>query len=93
MNVYVDTSKVPGGAKLHDSFEASKTQGIPWFVVLDSDGKEIANSNGPKGNIGHPDTDEEIEVFIGIVKKVALTITDDDRAALKKALVDHRAKK
>ena len=61
--------------------------------MLDGDGKALADSNGPNGNIGHPGTDEEIKIYIGIVKKVALTLTDEDRAALKKSLVDHRDKK
>ena len=30
--------------------------GIPWFAVVDADGKVLANSEGPKGNIGYPDT-------------------------------------
>ena len=82
-----------GGKELQDSYAGSRTQGIPWFVVLDAGAKELADSNGPKGNIGCPNTDEEIEVFLGIVEKVALTLTDEDRAALKKSLVDHREKK
>ena len=93
VNLYVDTSKVPGGKELHGSYKASQTEGIPWFAILDAEGKEIANSNGSEGNIGCPNTDEEIEVFVGILKKVKIKLTDDDLAALKKSLVDHREKK
>ena len=28
--------------------------GIPWMVILDTDGKELISSDGPKGNIGYP---------------------------------------
>jgi hypothetical protein len=93
VNLYVDTSKVPGGGKLHASYKGSDNQGIPWFVVLDGEGKELADSNGPKGNIGCPNTDEEIDVFIGILKKVSTHLSDEDRAALRKSLVHHREKK
>ena len=93
VNLYVDTSKVPGGKELHDSYPRSKKGGIPWFVVLDGEGKELGDSNGPKGNIGCPNSDEEIEVFMELVKKVSVALTDEDRALLRKSLVDHRDKK
>jgi hypothetical protein len=91
--LYVDLSKVPGAVDLQKGYPKSLNQGIPWFVILDAEGKELVDSNGPKGNIGHPDTDEEIEVFTGILKKVAANLTESDRAALKKSLVDRREKK
>ncbi len=62
-------------------------------MIVDGEGKDIADSNGPGGNIGCPNTDEEIAVFIEIVKKVRLALTDDDLAALRKSLVAHREKK
>jgi hypothetical protein len=93
VSLYLDLSKNPGAPELLERYPMSEKQGIPWFVILDAEGKELADSNGPKGNIGCPNTDEEIEVFIGILKAVAVNLTDPDRAALKKSLVDHREKK
>jgi len=66
---------------------------VPWFVIHDGEGAELADSNGPKGNIGCPNTDEEIEVFLKILKKVCSTVKDDDLATLQKSLVAHREKK
>ena len=84
---------MPGATELHHSYPKSREQGIPWFVILDAEGKELADSNGPKGNIGCPNTDEEIGVFIDIARKVRVTLTDDDLALLKRSLVAHREEK
>lgn len=70
----------------------SKNQGIPWFVILDAEGKPVIDSNGPKGNIGCPNSDEEIDAFLAILKKAATSLTDDDYAALKKSLLAYRKK-
>lgn len=90
VNLYVDTSKVPGGKELHGSYPKAQNEGIPWFVILDGDGKELADSNGPKGNIGCPNTDEEIEVWTAILKKVRVSLTDEDLDALKRSRVADR---
>jgi hypothetical protein len=91
--LHVDTSKTPGGAALHRKYPNAQNEGVPWFVIHDGLGKELADSNGPKGNIGCPNTDEEIEGFLGILKKVCAVLNDDDLATLKKSLVAHRDKK
>ena len=79
----MNTEKTPGGARLHGSYPKAKGQGIPWFVILDGDGKEVADSMGPKGNIGCPDTDEEIAVWTDLLKRVRKALTDEDLEALK----------
>ena len=91
--LHVDTVKTPGGAQLHAKYPKAQRGGVPWFVIHDGEGAEVADSNGPKGNIGCPNTDEEIDVFMGILKKVCTTLKDDDLAVLKKSLVAHREKK
>jgi hypothetical protein len=91
--LHVDTSKTPGGAELHRKYPKAQKEGVPWFVIHDAEKTELADSNGPKGNIGCPNTDEEIEVFMGILKKVRSALTDDDLALLRKSLVAHREKK
>jgi hypothetical protein len=91
--LHVDTSRTPGGKDLHKKYPKAQNEGVPWFVIQDGEGAELADSNGPKGNIGCPNTDEEIEVFMGILKKACSTLKDGDLAALKKSLAAHREKK
>ncbi len=93
MLLHVDVDRDTGGKDLQEKYPRSLRQGIPWFVCLDADGRELADSNGPKGNIGCPNTDEEIDVFIDILKKVAVAITPEELPLLKKSLVAHREKK
>jgi hypothetical protein len=89
----IDTSKTPGGSALRRRYPKAQDQGVPWFVIHDGDAKELADSNGPKGNIGFPSTDEEIELFMGILKKVSSTLKEEDLALLKKSLLAQREKK
>ena len=90
--VKIDTERMIGGGDVLASYPRSKNQGIPWFVVLDAEGKAVTDSNGPNGNIGCPNSDEEIDAFLAILKKAATSLTDDDYAALKKSLVAYRKK-
>jgi hypothetical protein len=91
--LHVDTAKTPGGAELHQRYPKAQNQGVPWFVFHDGDGGELADSNGPDGNIGCPDTDKEIDAFIEILKKVRTTLKDEELAALKASRIAHRNKK
>jgi hypothetical protein len=79
--------------ELHEKYPKAQKQGIPWFVLHDSAGAQVADSNGPRGNIGCPNTDEEIEVFLGILKRVCSRLTAQELATLQVSLVAHREKK
>ena len=59
-------------------------------MILDADGKELADSIGPEGNIGCPNTDGEIEIWTGILKKVRLTLSDEDLETLKRSRIADR---
>jgi thiol-disulfide isomerase/thioredoxin len=62
----------PGADKL--AAKLGDSEGIPFLVVFDAAGAPIVNSNRPlKGggsaNIGYPDTPEEIDWFMAMLKK------------------------
>ncbi len=88
----IDTDRMTGGKEMIDGTKG-KGGGIPWFSIVNADGESLGDSNGPKGNIGCPNTDEEIAVFIDLLTKVKVNLTDDDIASLKKSLIAHREKK
>lgn len=88
----IDTDRMIGGEEMLKAHRKGKDGGIPWFEFLDADGAALADSNGPKGNIGSPNTDEEIETFLGILKKVVVAIGEEDLAALRKALLANQVK-
>ena len=92
VTVKIDTDRMIGGKDVLASYPKSEKQGIPWFVFLQPDGKELADSMGPKGNIGCPNADEEIEFFMETLKRIRVTLTDDDLAALRKSLFAQQKK-
>lgn len=87
----VDTDRMTGGAEMLKKYRPG-SGGIPWFAFLDEKGEALATSDGPAGNIGCPYTDEEIDVFLDILRKVVTTISEDDLGALK-ALLKAQQKK
>jgi hypothetical protein len=91
--VKVDTDRMTGGKDVLAAYPKSEKQGIPWFVFLDAEGKELADSMSEKGNIGCPNTEEEIDAFLANLKKASAALTADDFAALRTSLMDHRTKK
>jgi thioredoxin-related protein len=62
--------------------------GLPFYVVLDSSGKKLADSNVMPGssNIGFPGTEEEIAAFEKILKQTAPRMTAEQRAVVTKHL-------
>ncbi len=66
--------------------------GLPWFLVLDGDGKVLITSDDPEtgNNIGFPAADSEIAHFKVMLTKVAKNITQDEIEALVKSLVAFR---
>jgi len=93
VDVKIDNDRMAGGKDVFSAQckAAGQTEGgIPWFVFLDGDGKMLAHSTGPGGNIGFPYQPDEVEYFVTMLKAVKKNLTDDDVAALKKSLDDNR---
>ena len=68
-----------------------KPGGIPWFVILNGDGKALANSNGPDGNCGCPVAESEIAHFMSMIEKTCKQPTKEGLAAIKKSLEEYTA--
>lgn len=70
---------------------ASEKSGIPWFAVLDNNGKEIVNSSILDGkNMGFPASNEEISAFSTFLLKSRKNMTDSDIEFLQESLVKAR---
>ena len=85
VDVKVDTDRMTGGQELLAEYNA-KPGGIPWFVVLDSRGESIVDSNGPEGNVGYPVKPAEIAHFVAMLKQSATRIDADEIAEIEAAL-------
>jgi thioredoxin-related protein len=73
----------PGAEKLNEKW-GGKDHGIPFWVVMDKDGKILADSQSQPGkNVGCPATAEEVAHFINVLKKTS-SINDKQVAAVEK---------
>lgn len=90
--VKIDQDRMAGGKDVLKKY-CQKPGGIPWFVLLDAEGAALATSDGPKGNIGCPYSDEEIDAFLDILRKVVTKIGEEDLAAIKASLKAQQEKK
>jgi thiol-disulfide isomerase/thioredoxin len=81
----------PGAADLRTKYHGDD-EGIPFWLILDKDGKLLADSqirpNGAgidtKGeNVGCPATEKEVAYFIDVLKKTS-AIIDAEQAAIQK---------
>ena len=59
--------------------------GIPWFVVLDAEGKEIVSSDGPKGNVGCPAQPDEIAWFRTMLERTKKRLTAAELDVIQRA--------
>jgi hypothetical protein len=85
--VTVDTEKNEGSEPLARRLGSKDgIDGIPWFAVIDAQGKVLATSEGPKGNIGFPDTDIEVTHFFSVLHATAKGITAGEIETITKAL-------
>jgi thioredoxin-related protein len=87
VDLKIDLTRMTGADEILKRYNPDASGGIPWFVFLDVRGKSIVTSDGPKGNIGYPAAPEEIEHFVGMLKKAARKLSpaqiDEIEAALK----------
>jgi thioredoxin-related protein len=96
VDVKIDTDRMTGGEKLYEQQLGTagvKAEGIPWFAFLDAEGKQLANANGPGGNVGFPQQDDEVAHFVVMLKTARQHLTDDDIAFLEQSLLDVRARR
>lgn len=86
IDVKIDIDRTIGGKDLLAAHRKSEGGGIPWFVFLDADGKEIVNSNAEAGNVGFPVKPEEIAHFKAMLLKARRNLTEADVDALAASL-------
>lgn len=63
----IDQAKMPNGETVMEM--VGSTGSTPWISILDSNGKVIADSIGPNGNIGYPVRKAEVEHFTWMMKR------------------------
>ena len=84
--VKIDTDQMDHGKEVASRIRKDPSGGIPWMVILNSQGEEQVTSDGPNGNIGYPYQPAEIDHFMEMLTKTAKRSTPEQLAAIKDQL-------
>jgi hypothetical protein len=69
-----------------DKLRAGEHHGIPFYVILDAEGKTLTTSKGADGNIGFPSESAGIEHFLEMLETTRQRLTDEELAEIKAGL-------
>lgn len=86
VTVKIDVDRMTGGKAMEVEYRSESTGGIPFFVLLNADGKRLADSNGPKGNVGFPVDPFEIDHFMKVIRQTAPRLKSAQLGVLENAL-------
>jgi thiol-disulfide isomerase/thioredoxin len=90
VDILLDAERYAGTTDVLKRY-TQKVVGWPWFVLLDADGKSLAESFDEKGaNIGCPWKDEEIAVFVAMLDKTRTRLQPADLETLRRSLAENR---
>lgn len=79
----IDTDRNPGGQAMLNKMTAGRESGIPWFAILEPDGKVVVDSFDSSGqNIGFPAAAAEIEYFTTMLTQGGQRLTPAERDTL-----------
>jgi thiol-disulfide isomerase/thioredoxin len=84
--VKIDQDRMTGAKEVFERYNANGKGGIPWFVFLDEAGKVVVTSDGPKGNIGFPASDDEIDYFTTMLQKARRRLKTEEIDELRRSL-------
>ncbi len=84
----VDIVETPGGEQMFGEYGFAPY--APAFSLQDHNGMTLANSGEGEQNFGFPNSDEEVERYIAMIKTACPQIADDEVAVLKGKLEQMR---
>jgi len=88
VEVKIDIDRMDGGKAVLARYNPMADKaGIPWFAFLDSKGKALATSDGPKGNIGFPGNEMEIGHFLKMLDTTKRHLAKEDLDQLQASLM------
>jgi thioredoxin-related protein len=82
----IDIDRMTGGKEVQARYQPKSSGGIPWFAILDAQGKPLATSDGPSGNIGYPGEPEGIDHFLKMVKGQGRHVDASQLGQIRKSL-------
>ncbi len=88
IDLKIDLARMVKGPEVQKRISPQHSGGIPWFAILDQEGKTLITSDGPRGNIGYPVSPEEISYFLTMIRKTARTLTPGQIASIETIITD-----
>ena len=86
VDLKIDLDGMTGAKELLAHYKGNNQGGIPWFVLLDANGKAVVTSDGPQGNIGFPATDLEIDHFVTMLRAAQRRLSTAEIDELRRSL-------
>ncbi len=78
----IDTDRMIGGQDMFAKY-CPKNDGIPWYAILDAEGRTVVTSDLPgTGNIGFPTDEADYAHLRAMLQKAARRLTPADLDAL-----------
>jgi protocatechuate 3,4-dioxygenase beta subunit/thiol-disulfide isomerase/thioredoxin len=91
--VKLDISRDEHVDSIFERFQGSRDGGIPWYAILDADGKALVasnregrNSRAGSRNIGFPSDRASIDHFMSMLRQTAPRLSEQTLGALRQAL-------
>ena len=92
VEVKIDLARMTHGEDVLRGMKGNVRTGIPWYAVVDGEGKVLATSDGPGGrNTGYPVAEEEIAHFMGVLRATGGEMLDEGHYLVMEGLVRERA--
>jgi beta-lactamase regulating signal transducer with metallopeptidase domain len=73
-----------------NSIDGYTDSGNPWMAILNSDGKPLVTSDGPQGNVGFPESAQEVSYFEWMLRGTAQRLNDREITTLIAPLIRKR---
>ena len=89
MLLKIDVQEMENGAGVAARLRGQEGGGIPWMTILDGEGTELANSDGPNGNIGCPISEQECGWFTEMIRKSAVNDPEETASGIAAALEEY----
>jgi hypothetical protein len=81
----------PGGLALYTQYNPDMAGGIPYYVVLDADGRRIGDSKLNGQNIGVPEGGLAIDYFVSLLERAEPRLSAAEAAVVRHGLMGARA--
>jgi hypothetical protein len=82
----LDVDKNAGARQSLELYSGQMTTSLPWFIVVEPGGRMVTQSRVKGVNIGFPKADADIEAIMGVLRKAAPSVTDDEAATIAESL-------